>query len=64
MEVGKEDLRAREEVVADPRGKVAELDGLGDQTSHTREVDREVRETRDCKRWRKGGWRWSRQGWR
>lgn len=59
-----EDLRARGEVV--PRGEVAAVlrgevvdhhGGLGCQASRTRGVDREVRETRICKRWRRGGWR-------
>lgn len=59
--VGKEDLRARgevvpsDEVVAVPRGEVVDhRGGLGRQASRTREVDREVRETRGCRRSRKG----------
>ncbi len=65
MEVGKEDLRARgevvpsDEVVAVPRGEVVDHHG---PASCNREVDRDVRETRGCRHWRKGGWRWNRRG--
>lgn len=57
--VEKEDLRARAEVVGFPRGEVRGR--LHDRARRTREVDREVGETRGCKHWRKGGWGWSHQ---
>ena len=59
MVVGKEDLRAREEVVVDPRGEVAAdpcYCGLMDPASRTPVVAREVHETPGCKHWRKGDW--------
>ena len=59
MPVGKEDLRARGEVVVDPRDEVAAdpyCCYLMDLTSRTRVVAREVHEFRDYRRWRKGGW--------
>ena len=52
-----------DEGVAVPRGEVLDHHGrLGGQASRIREVDREIRETRSCRRWRMGGWRWSRRG--
>lgn len=61
--VGKEDLRARGEVAAIPRGEVVgHHGGPRDRARRTREVDREVRETRGCRHLKKGGWRGSRRG--
>ena len=64
MVVEKGDLRARVEVVGVvgvglPHGEV--VGRREDRARRTREVDREVGETRGCKHWRKGGWGWSRQ---
>ena len=66
---GKEGLRARweavpsDEAVAVLRGEMVNRHvDLVSQTRRTREVDHEIRETRDCRRWRRGGCRWSRRG--
>ena len=56
--VGKEDLRARGEMAA----VVGHHGGPRDRARRTREVDREVRETRGCRHLKKGGWRGSRRG--
>ena len=62
---GMEDLHARWEGVVVRRDEVVDHPGdPRDLASRTPEVDRAVRETQGCRRWRMDDWGWCRQGWR